>query len=305
MTIVEHNSYVLAKAINKWIKIKGYILARTNDPPVHDKLPIRVFESIIKRRYLIANYVNNQSIIKGGPFPDNFVVHNDIFFFTCPHGKFHISYHYLISLLDNINHQWNQYYLSTVQDDIDPIEVDRCEDFTNFMKSVNYLYNAGGEKMYDDRKDYEPLVVGAILKLDPLVESRQLWEETFKGILEVCPSFTGTYMYTRLQPNYLDFDKNYKHHLLGSLGWLKCFGHPHIKPELGLEQMLNNIEKGKIKVIEEAVNISYQFKKMFITGYYLKHHTWPKVRDPPPFTRLFIQSLCHKYLAIKLPVQKY
>lgn len=82
----QHNSYGLAKAINKWIKIKGYTLARTSDPPVHDKLPIRVFESIIKRRYLIANYVNNQSIIRRGPFPDNFVVHNEIFFFTCPHG---------------------------------------------------------------------------------------------------------------------------------------------------------------------------------------------------------------------------
>lgn len=134
--------------------------------------------------------------------------------------------------------------------------------------------------MYDILKDYEPLVVGSILRTDPLVESHQLWTETLKSILEVCPLFQGTYLFTRLQPHNVNFDRDYKHHLLGALGWLKCFGHPHIKPELGLEQMLKNIEKNKIEVIDEAVNISYQFKKMFITGYYLKHHTWPKVEDP-------------------------
>lgn len=83
--------------------------------------------------------------------------------------------------------------------------------------------------------------------------------------------------------------KTIKHHLLSSLGWAKCFGHPHIIPELGIEQLLNT-QHDKYEVILEFINIAYQFK-MFVTSYYLKYHTWPKVEHP----NILPESLCSYY----------
>lgn len=57
-------------------------------------------------------------------------------------------------------------------------------------------------------------------------------------------------------PTNVNYSKDYKHHLLSSLGWAKCFRHPHIIPESGIEQLLNT-QHDKYEVILEFINIAY------------------------------------------------
>lgn len=45
---VQHNSHTLARAINRWIRVCGHAIARTNEPIIHDRTPIEVFEAVMK-----------------------------------------------------------------------------------------------------------------------------------------------------------------------------------------------------------------------------------------------------------------
>lgn len=51
---VQHNSHTLARTISHWIRVCGHAIARTNEPVIHDRTPISVFESIMKRKYVKA-----------------------------------------------------------------------------------------------------------------------------------------------------------------------------------------------------------------------------------------------------------
>lgn len=168
--------------------------------------------------------------------------------------------------------------LAIMLDEIEPININRFNDFVAFKLDVEHLYKNHGEFVYDILKDYETLTVVSILIHDPYLNSDTLFKETLKGIEDISPYFKTCSLYTRLTlPN---MSKEYLHHLLGCLGWLKCFGHPHIIPELGINQMLKNIEHDKYHSVPESINIAYQFKKMFMTGFYLKHRNWSTVFNP-------------------------
>lgn len=230
----------------------------------------------------IKDYIKNKhklgnSILTGGLIPTTILVHKDVVFFSCIHGYFHCSYNLLVGELDTVHHQWNQHLLASILDVICPSEMDRVQDFVEFRNSVMQLYSRHTEDLFDILKLYEPLCIGRILLWDPLIESRKLWEETLKEVLLIDRTFEQSYLYTRLYTQITKTDLIY--HLIGSLGWVKCFGHPHVIPELGIKQLLKNTSSSKYYVLMKSYDVASKFKETFLAGYYLKHNTWPPVED--------------------------